>query len=481
MDKAAYRDSLRNKVTTKARDSILAFTKYTKRDYEFNWHHRFLCNKLDQFANGKIKRLMVFMPPRHGKSELVSRRLPAFLLGKNPDSQLICTSYSADLASRMNRDVQRIIDSEEYQELFPDTRLNQSNVRTIAGQWMRNSDLFEIVGHRGAYRSSGVGGGITGMGAHYIVIDDPIKNQDEADSITWREKLWDWYTSTLSTRLEKNGSILITLTRWHDDDLAARLLNLAKKNPEADQWDIISFPAICENNLNTDDPREIGQPLWPNKYDNKALSSMRASMGSRVWSALYQQRPSPEDGIIFQRPWFKYYNEIPTDMEFTALSVDLPFDEGGSFAVFQVWGRKKGDRYLLDQTRGQVGFNEQRAMFKAMCAKWPHLNAKWVEKKANGAALISTLQREIPGIIPINPMGSKEQRAEAVAPQFESGNVFLPENAPWINDYVEELLIFNNGTFNDQVDATSQALMKLNEVHAYDWSPVSIKGASKWL
>ncbi|MBZ0293356.1 MAG: terminase family protein, partial [Anaerolineae bacterium] len=159
------------------RRTLLDFIRYTKPDYQVNWHHRLICNYLDRFIARDIENLMLFMPPRHGKSEIVSRRLPAYILGKMPDSEIIANSYSADLASRMNRDVQRIIDSLEYRELFPETQLFGRNVRTIAdGSYLRNSDIFEVVGKRGVYRSAGVGGGIVGMGFHYGIIDDPIKN-----------------------------------------------------------------------------------------------------------------------------------------------------------------------------------------------------------------------------------------------------------------------------------------------------------------
>lgn len=191
-----------------ARTNLLDFAIYTKPDYEANEHHVYLCEYLDKFVKGEIKRLLVSMPPRSGKSELVSRRLPAYIFGVNPDAHIISCSYSADLSSRMNRDVQRIIDSPRYKYLFPDTSLNASNVRTDAqGSYLRNSDVFEIVGHNGMYRSAGVGGGITGLGADFGLIDDPVKNQEEAMSQTYREKAWEWYTSTFYTRLEKDGRL----------------------------------------------------------------------------------------------------------------------------------------------------------------------------------------------------------------------------------------------------------------------------------
>lgn len=274
-----------------ARRHMADFVLYVDKRYQMNWHHRLLCEYLDRFVKKEIRRLMVFMPPRHGKSELVSRKLPAFIFGRNPDTNVIGTSYSADLAQRMNRDVQRIIDSQAYSKLFPKTTLYGKNVRTVTGHALRNSDIFEIVGHRGSYRGAGVGGGITGMGGDYIIIDDPIKNREEANSSTYREKLWQWYTSTLYTRQEQQGSILVTLTRWHEDDLAGRLLELAKRDPEADQWEILLLPAIAEKNRHPMDPRQEGEALWPGKYPIAELMKIKATVGIYDWTSMYGQRP----------------------------------------------------------------------------------------------------------------------------------------------------------------------------------------------
>jgi hypothetical protein len=239
-----------------ARNHIADFALFTDDRYQMNWHHALLCDYLDAFVRKEIRRLMVFMPPRHGKSELVSRKLPAFIFGRDPDASIIAASYSADLAQRMNRDVQRIIDNPAYGEVFPGASLSGRSNRsiTLKGSYLRNSDIFEIAGRRGVYRCAGVGGGITGMGGDYIVVDDPIKNREEANSLTQRDKLWEWYTSTLYTRQEKDGAILITLTRWHEDDLAGRLLELAKKDPAADQWEVLTLPAVREEE--TRDPRD---------------------------------------------------------------------------------------------------------------------------------------------------------------------------------------------------------------------------------
>lgn len=452
-------------LTDRARAALLAFTLFTKNDYEINWHHAKLCEKLDKFARGEIPRLIVSMPPRHGKSELVSRRLPAFVFGINPDAQIIATSYGADLAARMNRDVQRIMETPHYARLFPKSTLNESNARTTAaGAALRNSDMFEIVGHAGVYRAAGVGGAITGMGANFAIIDDPIKNQEEADSITYRDKVWDWYTSTLFTRLEKNASVLLTMTRWHEDDLAGRLISLAKQDPNADQWEVFEFPAIKETNENPEDPRAIGEALWPDKYNLERLAKIKASAGSRVWGALYQQRPTALEGGIVKRGWIKFYKQLPARLDEEIQSWDLSFKETktSDFVVGQVWARAGANKYLLAEIRDRMDIVGAINAISTTAGRFPKTYAKLVEDKANGPAVIQLLKNKISGLIAVTPEGSKESRLSAVAPEFEAGNVFLPDPsiAPWVHDYIEELVNFPNGAHDDRVDATSQALLR---------------------
>jgi len=440
--------------------NLIGFTKHTKPDYDINWHHENLAELLDKLERKEIKRLMVFMPPRHGKSELVSRRFPAYILGRNPDASIISTSYSASLASAMNRDVQRIIDSTEYSTLFPETNLSGSNVRTV-GNYLRNSDVFEIVGHKGSYLSAGVGGGITGRGADYAIIDDPIKNRAEAESKTYRDKVFDWFTSTLYTRLEKDACVLITLTRWHEDDLAGKLLALAQESPDADQWHVINYPAIRLDDKDPTDPRELGEALWEDKYGKDTLNTIKSTIGSYEWSALYEQNPSPSGGSIVQRDWIQYYRILPK-MDEIIQSWDFAFDatETSSYVVGQIWGRSGVDKYLIDQVRDRMDFTQSLKAVKNLTAKHPQAKAKFIEKKANGAAIISSVRKHISGMIPVNPNGSKVERVYAITPQFEGGNVYIPDPsiAPWVNDYVEELVSFPNATNDDQTDCTSQAL-----------------------
>ena len=456
-----------------AKRSLLNFTTYTYPAYEANWHHRALCRYLDRFAFGDITRLMVFMPPRHGKSELVSRRLPAYIFGRDPDASIIATSYGADLAARMNRDVQRIIDSPSYEVLFPETTLFGQMVRTTAkGSYLRNSDIFEIVGHKGAYTCAGVGGAITGMGCNYGIIDDPYKNRQDAESATVRNTVWDWYTSTFYTRLEKGARVLITLTRWHEDDLAGRLLKLAQSDPMADQWTVITFPAVADDVLCQDDPRQTGEALWPGKYTELDLQKTKATIGSYEWAALYQQRPSSREGNMLNRAWWQYYSKRPDKFDVVIQSWDMAFKDNttSDFVVGQVWGRTGADKYLLDQVRDRMDFTTTLRAVRTLSDKWPQATAKLIEDKANGTAVMNTLQRRISGLIAVEPYGSKEARAAAVSPQIESGNVFLPspDIAPWISEFIEECAAFPKGINDDQVDAMTQALARLEGARPVD-------------
>ena len=247
------------------RKSLLAFTAYTKPDYHAHWHHQALAAKLDEVAAGHCRRLMVFLPPQHGKSELVSRRFPAFVLGQDPEMRLIGSSYSNNLAISMNRDVQRIMTSAAYERVFPQTTLNDKWVSGSAKmQARRTMDLFEIPGCRGGLRSAGVGCGIAGNPADGAIIDDPFGKREDADSAVMRQRVWDWYANDLYTRLSAEAWIVLTHTRWHRDDLAGRLLR-KMADRAADPWEILCLPAILEEGAaaNPCDQRRPGGAAWP--------------------------------------------------------------------------------------------------------------------------------------------------------------------------------------------------------------------------
>lgn len=440
-----------------------SFILYTYADYQMGWVHKEICDTLDQFLRDveaqKSPRLIICQPPRSGKSEIVSRRFPAYALGKNPDLQIIATSYSSDLVSRFNRDVQRIIDDDIYREIFPSTTLNGRNVRTdTRASYIRTSDLFEVVGHKGSYRSTGVGGGITGQGADILIIDDPIKDRAEANSPTIREKLWDWYTSTAYTRLSPGGGVIVMATRWHTDDLIGRLIQKMQEG-SGDDFNVITYPAIAEH----DEPhRKAGEALHPERYDLEQLNAIRQTIGPQDWSALYQQRPVPEGGAVFKIAAFKRWNStnLPPAFDQILGSWDMTFKDSKSsdYVVGQVWGRKGVDLYLLDLFRGQWDFTKTLEMFALMTAKYPRTHRWLIEDKANGSAIISVLKKQIHGITPITPTESKLERAYAVTPLIEAGNVYIPESATWLANFEDELLNFPAGAHDDQVDSMTQAL-----------------------
>lgn len=447
-----------------AQQSLVGFIYATCPYYLMGWVHEEICASLDAFLldvqAGRSPRLMITMPPRHGKSELASRRFPAYALGRNPDLSIIATSYSADLASRMNRDVQRIIESDEYRAIFPAVRLPGKN-----SSQFRTSDFFEVEGHSGGYRSAGVGGGITGMGGNILLLDDVLKDRASADSPTVRQNIWDWYTSTLYTRLAPGGGIIIINTRWHMDDLSGRLL-AAEAAGDGDKWQVINFPAIAEQ----DEPhRRQGEALHPERYSLEQLQKIRAAVGERDWAALYQQHPVPDGGAIFRTEWFHYYTprDLPQTWDAQVISWDMTFKDGDStdYVVGQVWGRKGGNFYLLDQVRRRMGFTDTMTAFIGLAKKWPKVLRKLVEDKANGPAVIDALKDHVSGIVPVEPDGSKTARAHAVTTLFEAGNVYFPspEIAPWVKPFAAELAEFPSSAHDDQVDAMTQALRDMHQ------------------
>lgn len=461
-------DLLLEQKRDEARQSLLRFSEYTFEDYRPNWHHEVICQYLDALLASKFRKLLIFAPPRHGKSELVSRRLPAYAFGRNPDEQIIACSYSDDLASRMNRDIKRIIQSEAYRELFPSVQIPGIGIRNKQKK-KNNSDFFELIGSNGAYRSAGVGGGITGMGATLGIIDDPIKNQKEALSHTIRQAHWEWYVTTYRTRMQKNSRELLTLTRWHEDDLAGRIAAMVKAGVlDGGDWVTLTLPAINDSGPTADDPRAIGDPLWPSEYSVSFLNEMRVTLGPTAFNAIYQQRPTAPEGGIIKRKWIAdaIYTRLPEGCRFL-LSADLTFDktENGSYNVIQCWAWLKANFYLVDQFRGRCDFVEVLSQFNKMVEKYPQATTKLVEKKANGSALISVLKSKVSGIIPVNPRGSKIERLTAVSPLFEAGNVHFPawHIAPWVGECIEEIVSFPNAKNDDQVDTTSQALNRLRD------------------
>jgi predicted phage terminase large subunit-like protein len=440
------------------KDLDLYFKHTAKKEYSFYLemvhhgkyipakHHFLLCDAVKRICEGKLKKLMIFMPPRHGKSQTITESLPSYYNGIFPNKRVMCISYGDGLAKEFGRK-NRMKVLEYGEELFG-VKLDPKN--NSVSEWT-------IQGHTGGSYFAGILGGVTGRGADLLIIDDPIKTRQEANSETYRNRVWDEYQSSLATRLMPNGVTVIILTRWHFDDLAGRILA-----SEGDQWEVISLPAVAEDN----DPigREEGELLWPSfGYDREWADKKIIEVGQQTWTSLFQQRPSPESGDIFKRQWIQYYKALP-ELDEMSLSIDASFKDkkGSDFCVIQCWGRAGAKRYLIDQIRDRMGFPATVQAVRSMSAKYPDAYTILIEDKANGTAVIDTLKNEITGIIPVEPEGGKEVRASAISPQWEAGNIYVPDPSmcAWVNDFIEEMLQFPQGKHDDQVDAMTQQLTR---------------------
>jgi len=448
----AARELLRRR---EARRSLLAFIRYINPDYIVSDFAIQVCAALEVFIAdcmaGVRPVLILQAPPQHGKSDIVSRYLPAFVFGHYPGLRVAGLSYAKDLASDMNRDVQRIMMGPEYFALFPDSSLNAKRVVTVETEAKRNSEAFEIMGRRGSYVGQGVGGPLTGKRVDFGIIDDPIKNSKEALSPTVKDSIWKWYGSTFLTRLSKNAGHIIMATRWATDDLSGRVL---ANNPRAK---LLSFPAIDEK----------GHALVPDLHPVEKLLETKAMLGDYFWSAMYQQSPKTIGGAIFKDSGIRYYlpKDLPQKFDKVIQSWDMTFKDtdGSDFVAGQVWGRFGANAYLLHEEHARMGFNASKLAVKKVSGLFPDARRKLIEDKANGPAIIDSLKAEISGLIPVEPDGSKIARAHAVTAEWEAGNVYLPhpDIAPWVKDFVDEVTTFPAAANDDRVDAMTQALRDL--------------------
>lgn len=493
---------------------ILAFTLATKDDYQTNWHHKLTAQYINKFIRKEVRRLIILEPPRYGKSELSSRRLPALLHGIYPNDEVLLASYNADLANDMQIDVQRIMDTERYRNIFPYSRITPDGSKSQYARSRNEHELIPVEHNKdywtpncemtfdggdfkpiGSFHSAGVGGSFTGKGGKWIFIDDPVKNWEDADSAAFREMQWDWYRSTMRTRLEKDACILITMTHWHRDDLVGRLLDLQHNDPDADKWEVLKIPAIKEREHdpimweqdphNTGDPRdkrEIGDPLWPGKFTIEDLKATRASSGERIWSALYQQEPIATGGNIVKAAWF---NErlmpttegIATQVQIISIDTASKDKTISDYYVYSLWGRHNANRFLLDQERGRWDFPTACRKLIEFCERHPRAGRKYIEAKANGPALFQTLKSKVTGLIEVEPIGDKVARLNAVTPELET-NTYIPDPQfhPWVKAWLKEMTEFPYGSNDDQVDTASQALHIL-QTQGPTYAPTSGHGS----
>ena len=352
-----------------ARNSLLKFTEYTYKTYQANWHHINYAEILDKFIDRQIKNLMIFMPPQHGKSELSTRRTPAMILGKNPDCKIGVIAYNHTIAAKFNRDVQRIINTDEYKELFPLTTLNAKNIRTT-DTYLRNSDEFEIVGYKGGLVSVGVGGALTSRTIDVLIMDDLYKDAQSAWSGTVRESVQDWYYTVGKTRLHNDSQQLLVFTRWHEEDLAGHLLST-----EPEKWEVVIFPAIKVGNSTSIDPRSEGQALWQAKHSLETLEGIKKK-NPIVFDSLYQQNPTPKEGLLLASSELKRFKRHQLTQSPDAIIVYCDIaDEGDDNLAAPIGYIYGQDVYIVD-----VVFNQSPTEITQ-----PMVAAAIINHKANKA------------------------------------------------------------------------------------------------
>lgn len=413
-------------------------------------HHRFICEALDRVTEGRSKRIILSAPPGSAKSTYASLAFPAFYMGRNPGHNVISSSHTADFAEGWGRKVRNLISTKEYADIFETTRLSEDS--RAAGQWTLNT--------MGEYFAVGVGGSVTGRRSDLILLDDPFKGRADADSAKRRDTVWDWFRADLYTRQKPNSAIVIIATRWHEDDLIGRLLQQMKDGGQ--QWEYICLPALCTEPKYDPLGRAEGEALWPNWQNEEMLLKIREDIGPREFRCLYQQDPVPGEGNVVQRHWFQDYRRLPEGLKIIqSWDTGSTNKERSAPSVCITAGISPGnDVYLIDVWRRTVEFTELLAHAQRLARHW-QARGVLIEDRGNGTSLIQTMRRfSTHPVISINPQnyGDKEFRFDLVTPMIQSGKVYLPEKGSWVEDYLYEILAFPDGTYRDQVDATSQLL-----------------------
>lgn len=470
--------SLAAKEVLKRDDSaahLLPFVEYTHPRWQSGDHHRRICEALEAFGSGEVRRLLIMAPPRHSKSEIASRRFPAWYIGKNPDHQLITASYNDLLGTDIGRDVRNIVRDPLYANVFPGVTLAEDSA--AAGRWHTN--------HGGSYLATGVGGTMTGYGAHRLLIDDPFKNREEADSERMRDNTWAWFTSTAYTRLMPGGGIAMILTRWHEDDLAARAMATEK-------WEIVKLPAVS----NEGTPNE--RALWPEWYPLSELHKTRAVLPPRDWQALYQQEPRADMGTYIKREWFsERYDKLPPELN-TYIVSDFAITEAREgkdpdFTEHGVFGLAPDDKlYVLDWWSGQTTTDVWVDALLALIKK--HKPLCWF---GEGGVVGKSMQPIIDRMMReqriycrterLSPIHDKASRGRAFQGRAHAGRVVFPRAALWAERVINQCVAFPGGTHDDAFDvmawmglaidqahpAIANAVPKAKRRHDYDKKPPS--------
>lgn len=375
-----------------ARADLCAFTFHTLDTFAPVSFHRHYYQFLTEFATGNIKKAMVFVPPQHGKSEGSTRRLPAFLLGQNPDLKIAVVSYSASKARKFNREIQRVIDSPAYREIFPETCLNSSNITTVAGAWLRNADECEIVGHKGGFKTVGVGGPLTGEPVDVLIMDDIYKDAKTAWSPIVREAVRDWYDSVAETRLHNNSRQLVVFTRWHEDDLGGTLLKQqgewSPDNP--DGWVVVKFPAIKLGAPTEWDPRDEGEALWPERHSLDRLETVR-KRNPFVFQSLYQQDPQPHEGLMYSQG-FKTWTVIPPSSRRTVKAYIDTADTGEDYLCAIYYVETEDANYILDVDYTQAPMETTEPLVANHLTKY-NVETAYIESNNGGRGFARNVER----------------------------------------------------------------------------------------
>ena len=437
------------KIQNRAKDDFLSFVKCVWPDFIEGSHHRHVAKKFNKLATGEIKRLIINMPPRHTKSEFASYLLPAWMVGRNPKLKIIQATHTGELAIRFGRKAKNLIDSQEYAKIFK-TRLQEDS--KAAGRWE--------TAQGGEYFAAGVGGAITGRGADLLIIDDPHSEQD-ALSETSLENAYDWYTSGPRQRLQPGASIVLVMTRWSLKDLTGLLLK-NQKEIKADQWEVVEFPAIMDD----------GAAMWPEYWKRDELEKVKATLPVGKWNAQWMQSPTSEEGAIIKREWWrKWKHDWIPDLHHVIQSYDTAFlkKETADFSAITTWGvfyeneDAPASLILLDMVKGRWEFPDLRRRALQQYKYWSP-ETVIIESKATGLPLTYELrQMDIP-VVNFTPSrgNDKHARVNSVAPLFESGMIWAPDQK-FAEEVIEECAAFPYGDNDDLVDSTTQAVMRFRQ------------------